>query len=230
MNFLIVVNLLELASAIVGTFYITKYRVDSITRYFVYFLWLTALVEIVFGWIPWFIYYYESLSYYKNTWLVSNHWIYNTYFVISFIFYTVYFLFYIKSKIVKAFMILFIIAYFLSSVYVYISTEIFFNNVSSFTYVLGSIMISLIILWYSYEILKGDTILKFYKNLSSYVAFGALSFHLLVTPIFIYGKYYSDENPEFVSIRTIILYSANIFLYTCYILGFILCFRKNRFG
>jgi len=98
--FLIIVNFFELLAAVVGTIYLkhTKYRVNLLTRYFVCFLWLTVLVEIIFGWTPWFIVKTESLAYLKNTFLSNNHWSYNIYFIISYVFYVFYFKKNITSK------------------------------------------------------------------------------------------------------------------------------------
>ncbi len=217
-------------AAIVGAIYITKYRVDNLTRYFVYFLWITVFVEVVFGWFTVCIYHFESFSFFKGTFLEKNNYpIYNLYYIVSFAFYIFYFRNYFKKKEFIVSSNLMILLYVVGSVVSLFLTDAFFLRVSSFIYIVGSILIFLGVIFYFFEIFKSDKILTFYKSITFYVSIGAIIFHLSVTPIFIYGSYYSNsKDPEFVQIYKIILTVANIFMYTCYTIGFIICSRKNK--
>jgi len=109
-----------------------------------------------------------------------------------------------------------------------IFTDIFFNKILPTTHIFGSILIFVSVMLYFFKIFQSDKILSIHKEFPFYVAIGAMVFHLIVTPLFIYNEYYSKKNMEFVEVRNLILFSANIFLYTCYILGFIICFRKSK--
>ncbi len=229
MLFLIIVNFFELLSALVGTSFIRKNKTSNLTKYFVYFLWLTVFVEIIFGWLPRLVYYQESFSFLKGTFLAKNDWIYNTYFIISFLFYITYFKLNLISKKFRKILSVLSIIYLIACVIYLINEGIYFTSISSVTYITGSILIFLSVLLYFYEIIQSDTILSFHTNLTFYIAVGAMVFHLIATPLFIYSEYYVfDKNPDFVKVRRIILYSTNIFLYTCYIIGFIVCSTKNK--
>ncbi len=230
MLFKIIVNLFEVLAALVGTLYFKqlKYRVEELTRYFIWFLWLTVFVELVFGWTPWFIKNLDSLTYLEESFLSNNHWAYNIYFIVSFLFYVFYFKNNIKSKKMNLILNWLMVIYFIASISSLIFTNVYFIGTSHVTYILGSILIFLSVMLYFYETLQSDKILSFHKFFPFYVAIGSMVFHLVVTPLFIYIEYYKIENPEFVQIRRLILYSANIFMYTCYTVGFIVCSKRNK--
>ncbi len=228
--FLASINIVELIAAIAGLIFIKKYRVDKITRYFVYFLWLTVFVEVVFGWLPACIHYFESFSFFRGTFLEkSNYPIYNIFHIVSFAFYIFYFRSNIRNGKIIIYFNYLLILYFIASILNLLFTDVFYLRISSFNYIVGSILIFLSTIFYFFEIFKSDKILTFHKSIVSYVSIGALIFHLSITPIFIYGSYYSNsKDPEFVQIYRIILTAANIFMYTCYTIGFIVCSKKNK--
>ncbi|WP_132065746.1 hypothetical protein [Aquimarina spinulae] len=228
--FLAIINTVELMAAVAGLIYITKYRVKLSTRYFVYFLWLTVFIEVIFGWITVCVNNFESFSFLKGTFLEkSNYPIYNTFHIVSFTFYILYFRSNLKDQKFTAYLSFLSIIYVLGSSLNLLFSDEFYFKISSSNYIAGSILIFLSAIIYFYEIFKSDEILTFYKSIVSYISVGALIFHLTITPIFIYGSYYSSSrDPEFVNIYRIILTVANIFMYTCYTIGFIVCSRKNR--
>ncbi|MBG6132233.1 hypothetical protein IWQ47_004124 [Aquimarina sp. EL_43] len=229
MIYQIVINIFEITAALVGIFYIQKYREDKFSRYFVYFLWLTVFVELVFGWLPRGIENIEIFNGMKDSIFSHNQWIYNIYDIISFSFYLFFFIGQINSVRIKKYgKVLIIIFVFLAIINLSI-TDIFFEAVSAFNYVFGSLLIFLFISYYFFHLLISDTILAFYKTLPFYIGVGCLLFYLIVTPIFIYGSYYSNaKSPEFVNVYAQILTAANIFMYTCYTIGFIVCSKKNK--
>ncbi|WP_106791138.1 hypothetical protein [Aquimarina sp. Aq78] len=217
----------ELLAALAGTFYIMKYRVDKLTRYFVYFLWLNFLVEMV-GKLPTYIPAYDELSFLKETFLIKNAWLYNIHSIVSIVFYTWYFRENLLSKKFKFTLDILIILFFITSVLNLLITDDFFKVHSSFPMITGTLIILISVFFYFFEMLKSEKILEFNKDLVFYVAIGTMVLHLVVAPLFIYSAYYSKENVDFIKIRVIILYCAIIFTYTCYTIGFIVCSRKNR--
>ncbi|GAA4272577.1 hypothetical protein GCM10022258_18710 [Aquimarina gracilis] len=228
MGFLFSYLIFELMAAIVGSFYIKKYREDKPSRYFVYFLWLTFFIEL-FGVLPALMYYGGFFPFLKGTFLEENHWLYNIFFIFNFSFYVYYFYLNYKVKDFKLFMKILTILYVITSIINLIFTDIYFVGVSAYTYIVGTIVLFIGGILYLYEMLQSDKILTFYKTIPFYVAVGAIIFHLAVTPLFIYSQYYDvDRSPYFVDVRKIILNSAIIFLYTCYTIGFIVCLKKNK--
>ncbi len=219
--------LFELIASIAGTSYVNRCREDETSRYFVWFLWITFFVEL-FGTLPSLIYYFGLFPALKGTFLEYNDWLFNVFFIFNFCFYVYYFWLNYKIKSLKFFMKILTVIYVLGAIINLILTDIYFTGISSFTYVIGTILLFIGGILYLYEMLQSDKILAFYKTIPFYIAVGSIIFHLVVTPLFIYDKYHSLESPEFVDITRIILNSAIIFLYTCYTIGFIICSKKNK--
>lgn len=214
-------------ASITGSFYINKYREDYISRYFVCFLWITFFTEL-FATIPALIYYGDFFPSLKGTFLEENNWLFNIFFILNFSFYVYYFSLNYKIKKARFFMKILIILYVIGSIINLIFSDIYFVAISSFTYIIGTVLLVISGILYLYEILQSDKILIFYKTIPFYIAVGAIIFHVVVTPLFIYSTYYSKESPDFVNIRKIILNSAIIFMYTCYTVGFVVCSKKNK--
>lgn len=229
MIFLILVNLFEFIAAIVGTIYITKCREDKISRYFVYFLWFTALFDTFFTWFPVLIKNYDQLFFLKDTFLYKNHWAYNSYDMISFSFYLFFFLNFIESTRVKKIGWYLIISFLVASFFNLLFSGVFFKSPALFGLIAGTLLLLVFIVYFYFQVLQSDKILNFYKILVFYISVGALVFHILVNPIFIYGEYYKTaKSPEFVEIYRSILIFANIFMYSCYTIGFLICSKKNK--
>ncbi len=218
----------ELIAAIVGIIYIRKYRVDILIRYFVYFLCLNFLIEL-FGKLPYLIDKTESLSFLKNTFLARNAWLYNIYTVLGYLFYITFFKLHLFSKGFRNILNILSIIFFISSLLNLLLTDVFFKIHSFFPMIIGTLTLLISVFFYFFEMLKSEKILKFNKDLVFYIAVGALVFHLCAPPLFIFTSYYSNLiSAEFVKIRMIILYSAIIFMYTCYTIGFVICIPQKK--
>jgi len=227
--FLVVINFFEVLAAIAGSLYITKYRADQFSRYFVYFLWFTAFVDIISGWVPSLVLDTESFSFLKDTIFANNQWMYNTYDLVSFSIYLLFFINFIKARRIKKIGVYILVFYIITSILNLIFSGVFFKAPSMYNLILGTILLLLFIIYYYFEVLQSDQILDFYKVIAFYISIGALVFHIVVNPVFIYGEYYKNhKSPEFVQIYRIILTAANIFMYTCYTLGFIICMRQKK--
>ncbi|WP_299260706.1 hypothetical protein [uncultured Aquimarina sp.] len=226
---LIVINLFELIAAIAGTVYISRYQVDRSTRYLVFFLWLNVFVEVVFGWLPTFVEIFNSFKFLEDTIFARNKWIYNTFEVVSSLFYLLYFANLIESNKNKKIGLNIIAIYVIFSVFNLAFSDVFFTSSSAPNSIFGTLLLVLFIMYFYFQILQSDEILNFYKTIPFYVSIGALVFHLIVNPIFIYEQYYSNTvSPEFVRIFLTILTIVNIFMYSCYTIGFLVCSKRNK--
>jgi len=225
---LLIIRLFQLMAAVTGTIYLKKYREDLSTRYFVYYLWVTFLIEII-GVLPPLIDWIFGLNY-MDTFLGKNFWLYNIHIVISRTFYIYYIRNFLKSNILKRFFLFLLGFYAISSVVNFVFSNIFFISFSSYSIILGSLLLFLGVGVYFLQIIQSDEILNFGRSIPFYFSVGTLVFNLCVTPLFIYSKYYSNSiSPEFVDIYALILIIANIFMYTCYIIGFLVCYKENKF-
>lgn len=224
----IIINVFEVLAAIVGTIYITKYRTNYLYRYFVYFLWVTVFVEIVFGWLPSLISFFEAFSTLKNTMFVESDWVYSVYEIVSYVFYSFFFVSHIESSTYRKIGNLLLVFYSVFRFSNLIFSEISFGANSYTNMTIGTLMLLIIIFYYYYQLLQSDLILNFYKSFPFYVSVGLLVFYLVLNPIVIYESFYNKKNPEFIEVYRYILTIVNIFMYTCFTIGFMICFRKNK--
>ncbi len=229
MIYQLIINVVEIMAVISGAIYVNKYREDNSSRYLFYFLFFTLFIELIFGWLPRVIGRMEILRFLENSILSNNEWIYNIYIITKFLFYTFYFNLFLKKRELRNIMIFGMFLFLISTVINLIFSKVFFVTISSYTYITGSLLLMLSVLFYFFEVLKSDEILNFHKTIVFYISIGTLIFHLCVTPLFIYSKYYKiEKSPEFVQVYQIILTAANIFMYSCYTIGFLVCSRKNK--
>ena len=102
---------------------------------------------------------------------------------------------------------------------------VYFNGISKFTYIIGSILLLIAILVYYFELLQSDNILRFSQSLTFYISVGLLIYYLTMTPLFIYGSYYytGESSDTFNKFYIYTLAIANVVMYGTFTLGFILC-------
>ena len=219
---------LEICAAIIGTSYYRKTkRQDTSLKYLVFLLWMTAFFE-VFALLPYLVKAFEELYFLKGTIFEYNDWVFNVLIFISYVLYIMYFRTNVVSNIVRKVLLVLIVLFVVSIISNFIISDVFFKKLSTLTDVLGSVILLLSVMFYFYEVLLSERVLVFYKLLAFYVAIGALIFHLTITPIDIYFEYAVDSDSNFFKFRSFVLYSASFFMYTCYIIGFIVCSKKNK--
>ncbi len=228
MKVILVIIFLELLSAIFGLKYISKNLGNIPLKYFVWFLFFTVGIE-VFGFVPRCIRVFESIAFLKTTFLAKNYWLYNLYFILSYMMYVYYFRKQLVSARAKLFLKYALFFYGISCVGNLCLSNIYFTSYASYTFMMGSFLVFISIGMYYLEMLNSDTILRFDRTISFYISIGALVFHLVTTPLAIYSKYFKImDSPDFVNLYRIIFHSANVFMYTCYIVGFIICSKKIK--
>jgi len=226
---IVITNVFELLAAITGTLYLQKYREDVSSRYFVYFLWFTVFVELFFGWLSICVEKFDFFSPLNDTVFRQNDWIYNVYDIVSFIFFSYIFIRLYENVNFKKVSILTSSLFILFAIINAAFSNEFYDGIVSLNFIFGSILILFLVILYFFQLLMSDKILDFYKMMTFYISVGVLVYHLTTTPIFIYWKYFSNSfSPKFVEIRQIIITIANIFVYTCYTLGFWICLKKNK--
>lgn len=221
---------IELMAALAGSFYLSRVpEADKMVRLFVYYLWLTLFVEIL-GFYAAFAYFnnYEILWFIKDTGFERNFWLYNSFKVVTFLMYFLLFYSQLNNERVKRFFYTVFLLFTIISVINYIVSDVFFRAYAAFTPVTGTIILMLIIAAYYFEMLKSDRILNFYRSVVFYISVGSLFWHLVVTPLFIYSHYFSMDSPAFVSLHALLLKLANIFMYTCFTIGFLVCSRRKN--
>lgn len=215
--------LLEGVAAVCGFYYFRKQPADKAAGLFAWFLLFTYLVESI-GHIPYMIYRNEALYYLKDSFWGQNYWLFNPYLILSFVFYSNYFRMKLKEIRIKKTLKILIVIYFFTAVINLIFSDVYLVTFSSYTYIVGTLLIFLSISFYYYEMIKSERILSISKDLSFYVSIGVLIFHLATTPFFIYFRYFRlSVSPEFVNLYGWVSTLVNIFLYLTFSLTFLYC-------
>ncbi len=229
---MIPVTVLVLFSAILGWYYIhANKKAEPATKYFVYFLLLTALVEIIGAYAP-IAYFsdYKYFSFVEGTVFDENYWLYNAYTLISYFIYVSYFKWHIESRFQRNLLTLLLILFIVSQIIEFSISGNYFDGYSSYGDIVGTFLVLLSISLYYYQLLTSDEILKFNTSLPFYISIGAILLHLVLTPVFIYSGYFDSESPEFVELYKRIILFTNLLVYLLYSIGFIICLRKKDFS
>lgn len=218
-----------LLASLAGSYYLVKANErNKFIRGFVYFLWVTFFIDVL-GLYTVYAYFedYKIFSFIKNTPIERNVWLFNSFKIISFSVYSFIFISQLKRsnlrKALSGLLILFIV----SAIINLMVSEVFFENISSYTYILGTIFLLLCIISWYFQLLTSDAIVNFYRNVFFYISVGALVWHLIVTPLWIFNKYFAIGNPAFLELHTIILTLANTFMYLTFGVGFLICAAKR---
>jgi len=223
------INVVELLAAIAGSYYLKKNpNTQKANKYLVYFLWYTFINEVISAYAV--VAYFSEYKYFsivKDTFFYNNAWLFNIYTIISFSFLINYFSSFIKSKeIIKVFKLLTII-YIIISLILLVTSDLYFNSDTPFLTVVGTILVVISIFYYYFSLLKSDKVLDLKKQLPIYISIGVLVFNLCFTPIDIFSQYFKRVNELYVTIRINLLLITNIFMYTTFIIGFLVCTKKD---
>lgn len=226
---LFVAYIFEFLAALAGTYYLIKTKTqDKGIILFVYNLWFILLIEMMGMYSAWnYFDDYKSFPGLRNSVFASNYWLYNS---AKIIFLTIFFNVFISritSFRLKKFLYGLTLFFILSCIVNYIFSDIFFKAFSSYTTISGSFILLFCIGSFYYEMLLSDKILFFYKNLPFYISIGAMLWHLSITPLFIYNRYLTNTNPEFVNFHIDFLRYANIFMYSSFAIGFLICSSRK---
>lgn len=221
--------LIELFAAIFGTIYVRSNPRDKSAKLLVIFLWFTLAHEL-FGCYAAVSYFLkpEILSFTKGTVFEKNLWESNIYTLINFMVYVTYVKMQLTDNLQRKIINWFLVLFITTSVVNLLTSDVFFTAISSFTFVSGVLVLLPTIGLYYYQLLRSDEVLRIGKLLPFYVTVGTIILHICLTPFFIYSNYFSaDENLDFANTYTFAIRIINLFVYSIYILGFIVCRRKK---
>lgn len=224
---------LEVLAASTGTYYLKKGSLKfKSTEYLVLFLWFTVFVEIVGSYAP-IAYFsnYRIFSAVLETPFENNFWWYNIYAALSFSFYVLYFVSFLKNRYWKLVFQVSIVAFLISSILIFIFGGTFFKGFSPYLTIAGTLLLFFSVVFFYFELLRSDLLLQLKRFLPFYISVGVLVFNLCVTPIELFVQYFNLEggNESFVTLRSNVLLYANIFMYSIFIIGFLVCSKKKKY-
>lgn len=211
-----IVIILELIAAFSGFYYLEKNN-NSKLRYFVYFLVITVFVDALGSYTS-----FEFLRPEKDSLFYQNYWLFNIYITGSLFFYISFYRNILTTKkLKKALMYLMVISFFVVIYNIYKGGDIFFKTNLKYNFIWTTFSVFICVSFYFYELLISDKVLNFYKSSLFYISIGLMIWWLVFPPMIFYMPYYKTIYPEVVQVRGIILLVLNIYLYGCYIIGFL---------
>lgn len=216
----IITSSLELIAAFSGFYFLLKNR-NSKLRPFVYFLVITVCVDALGSYTS-FIDRIEFLKFLKGTRFETNSWLFNLYVIGSMFFFIIFYRQFIKNKKLKRVLTLLIIASILVvSFNFYLEKSLFYVNILKYNFIWTTFSVFICVSIYFYELLLSDNILIFYKSTLFYISIGILLWWLIYPPMIFYMPYYREIYPNVISIRSTIIIFANVYMYGCFIIGFL---------
>ncbi|HSP40034.1 MAG TPA: hypothetical protein VLN46_01285, partial [Gillisia sp.] len=226
----LLIYLLEIGAAVSGTIYLRKIIAPPRgARLIVFYLWLVVFVESV-GIYPAYAYYsnYTKLGFIEGTLLERNFWWFNIYNVVKTVMLSYFFILQFRSLWNQKFF--YILTWFITLTLIIdlLYSGGFFTQYPIYSAVAGPLYLIILILMFHKELIESYHILNFQKSIAFYISIGMLIWHAMVTPLFIYSKYFSRTSPEFVAMHSTILQWANVFLYGIIIVGFWVCMVKGE--
>lgn len=188
---------------------------DKIIKYFIPFLLLTVIVELVGTWFS-----------YKD---IKNYWLYNIFTTIEFIFYSFLFYLHFRRPVFKKVALVLIPILILFDVVnlTFIQGTKYFHT---YTFLLGSFFIVVFCCFFLYESILPEHINQHLsKQPFFWICIGLLIFYLgsvIINALFEYLRS-NDLQREGVKIYGIINHTLNVLLYSSFSVAFYLC-RNNR--
>lgn len=206
----ILILLMEVVVAMVGTITFGKYKHNTL-RYFLLYLWGIVLLEVVGNFM-------------QGQLEVSNLWLYNTFIILEFPLLVLWYRSFITSVQIKR-ILLSLTGGFL--VFAGINTWVmqsFWVVFQSFNFIAGATSLIIAIILYFNEVLHTDKILIIQRGLLFWVSVGFLFFYASVIPIMITGNMLHHDGVVYNSFMLIL----NIILHICFLIG--LLWGKKKFN
>lgn len=198
----IIILFFEFGAAMMASMHWKKFNKTK-EAYFLYFLWLTLLVEI-------------SGSILGRIFEINTFPMYNLYMVSSFFFYLYWYYSILNGKGVKTAIITFTFIFTMVALWSMLTQS--WAGYHKYTFVAGAIFTLVCAIFHFRQLLYSDEVLVLKQKLSFWISTGLLLFNMAMIPFMLLSNYF-----DFVSyiyyIITII--SLNAILYGCYIVGFI---------
>tara|TARA_R110000850_G_scaffold150497_1_gene273171 strand:- start:64691 stop:65410 length:720 start_codon:yes stop_codon:yes gene_type:complete len=220
---------IEFLAALAGIYYLKNTKATKWDYYFVVYLWITIIVEIT-GLYSTIGYYsdYKYFSFVEYTGFRANFWLFNIYAIFAFSFLSLYYRSLLSSKTSQKILKFLTGLYIVVSLLMLFSSDVFFNGFSKFSFFSGVLILLLSVFMYYYELLLTDKILNLKYNLSFYFSVGLIIFYVCLTPLTFLSDYLASENGLFLKLFENFKLYGNLFLYSTFILAFLICSKKNK--
>ncbi len=225
----IITIVFELIAALSGSYYLRKVN-DQALRIFVYYLWLTVIVEIVGSYSFLMLYDFDNEWFIaiKNSVFRRNTWLYNIYSYLAMGFLSIFYYNLMTSFKTKITVLSTLGIFSLFSILYFTLTDAFFIAALPYHFFISVSIICLYVLLYFLQLINSDKILDFYKLPSFYISIILLLWYLSIIPLFIFDGYFKSINSDFARFRTLLLLFINICTYSSFAFAFLYPLYKSR--
>ena len=204
----------EIIAAFFGTIYYSKYRNTSF-KYLLFVLWLIVIVEIVGSfYVEWNIYYMDESG------VKYNLGLYNLLYLIV---YPAFYFIYFKAlhnkrhrNAIKVFFVCFIIISLINWVFI----QNFFTEYSKYPDIIGSIFLTICVIFHFIELLKSEKIIRFHRSISFWISVGVLIYYTSNIPFTVVVNTYAIAD---ITVQKIFLINhiLAVAMYLIFTFGFI---------
>jgi hypothetical protein len=214
MNLFLLIQIFELATAIIASVFYKKYA-GSFIRYFLVMLWFIFFVETLIWALK------------RNGIMLQNNFIYNVITSLQYVFYFVLYYNTLRNAAYKKWIVGFIIAFGISVVinFMWFQKLNLTAAFHSYTFTIGAIFLIITIGLFLVEILNTEKVLYFTRYLMFWISIGLLVFYTGIMPFIIS----LNLLPAMLSTDslTIVFITLNFMMYACFSLGF---FISNKYS
>jgi hypothetical protein len=193
----------EFITAVLATYHYNKYN-KSTEKYFMHFLWFVFIMDFGIG------------GYIELVLKQNNSWVYNIYFLISFLFYFYWYYSIIKKTTFKQLVLFLAVTFVILDIFCFVVIGNNQYHISAFIF--GAIINLIATLFYFSELLASKIVIHLKHKLSFWIATALMLFNVVMIPFMIYIDTITRvDYPNY----QYLLISLNLILYSCYSIGFI---------
>jgi len=189
---------------LVGITYLNKIKQSLPLKLFMWFLVYSLLTEIMGTYFA----FYAKI----NTAVIYNTWV-----IISYLFYSFLFFSMIKNKIKRKVIFGITLSYLLYEIINTLFYQNYLTDVYAYSAILNKIFLVIIILMYFSELLKSDAILNIKESMAFWISLGVFIYSIGFIPVFVIAKFI-----EYKGIFRYVTFGLNIIMSLCFITGFII--------
>ncbi|XLS30654.1 hypothetical protein ACJD0Z_07460 [Flavobacteriaceae bacterium M23B6Z8] len=210
------IKYIALASAIINTIFFYKYA-GGRAKYFLFSIWFIAVTEFSYR----FFYYYVF-----NEDISSSKIVVNTYTLVQFSFYFLWYRYLMKNQVNRRLTLTFLGLFYLSFILISIFLQGFTVITQSYVYTIGMIFLVVIIILYFMEILASEFTLQFGRSVYFWFSLGLLLFHVPFMPFMFIAEYlkFNQSIPY-----AVVLFGLNLIMHGCFIFGVLWSKKKYNF-
>lgn len=212
---LVYIKYIALISALINTIFFYKYSTGR-AKYFLYSIWFIAITEFS----------YRPLYYFLDSNPNISKIIANTYTLLQFSFYFIWYRYLMKNKTNRRIMVWFMIMFYVSFILISLFSQGFTETTQSRVHVAGTIFLVVSIVLYLMEVLASEFTLNFGRSVYFWFSLGLLLFHVPFMPFYFIAEYLKFGKSDSY---TMVIFGLNLIMHSCFIFGVLWSRKKYNF-